>query len=132
MNASHVLVYVFLFIFVLGCLFQKGTIFDKGTTLEELGSVIIDETKEDTERIEAASNYCNIVQHCLEKNQIVPKEVVLKSFQIDKILWMDDTFAYGFRIKSQKQGDLPYNSCSVVCYFDGDEVCIIDFGFGTE
>lgn len=131
MNASHVLVFVFLFIFVLGCLFQKGTIFDKGTTLEQLGSVIIDETKEDTERIEAASNYCNIVQHCLEKNQIVPKEVVLKSFQVDKI-WMDNTFAYAFRIKSQKQGDFPYNSCSVICYFDGDEVCIIDFGFGTE
>ena len=78
MKASHVLVLAFPLALFLGCMFPKGTIFDKGKNLEQLGRVIIDETKEDVERIEAASNYCSVVRHCFGEKQIVPKEVVLK------------------------------------------------------
>ena len=131
MKASHVLVLAFPLALFLGCMFPKGTIFDKGKNLEQLGRVIIDETKEDAERIEAVSNYCSIVRYCLEKKQIVPKDVVLKSFQVDK-KWKDEVFAYGFRIKSQRQGDFPYNAYAVICYCDDDEVYAIDFGFGLE
>ena len=131
MKASHVLVLAFPLALFLGCMFSKGPIFDKGTNLEQLGRLIIDETKEDVERIEAVSNYCSIVRCCLEKKHIVPRDVVLKSFQVDK-KWKDEVFAYGFPVKSQRQGDYPYNACVVTCYFDDDEVYAIDFGFGVE
>ena len=130
MNASHMLVFAFPLVLFLGCVFPKGAVFDKGTTLEQLGRVIIDETKEDVERIEAASNYCSVVRHCFGEKQIVPKEVVLKSFQVDK--WKENVFAYGFRLKSNRQADFPYNSCVVLCYFDDDEVYAIDFDLGVE
>ena len=78
MNASHMLVFAFPLVLFLACVFPKGAVFDKGTTLEQLGRVIIDETKEDVERIEAASNYCSVVRHCFGEKQIVPKEVVLR------------------------------------------------------
>ena len=130
MNALHVLVFAFPLVLFLGCMCPKGAVFDKNTTLEQLGKVIIDETREDVERIEAVSNYCSVVRHSLGEKQIVPKEVVLKSFQVDK--WKEKVFAYGFRIKSYRQEDFPYNSCVVMCYFDADEVYAIDFGFGVE
>ena len=41
-------------------------------------------------------------------------------------------FAYGFRLKSNRQEDFPYNSCVVLCYFDDDEVYAIDFDLGVE
>ena len=105
MNASHMLVFAFPLVLFLGCVFPKGAVFDKGTTLEQLGRVIIDETKEDVERIEAASNYCSVVRHCFGEKQIVPKEVVLKSFQVDK--WKENVFCVWFSSKVEQTRRLP-------------------------
>jgi len=132
MNASHVLVFVFLFIFVLGCLFPKGTIFDKSITLEQLGSVIIDETKEDSERVVAVSNYCEVVRSCVKRRISVPKNVVLQSFRIEEKKCEGNVFAYGFRVKSPLEIDFPHNACTIVCRFDGDEVYSIDYDLGIE
>lgn len=115
-----------------GCTIAENISITERRTLEDLSNIIIDEAKEDVIRVAAASNYCEAVRHCLKRRIVVPKNIVLKSFRVDEKKWKDDVFAYGFRLKSPSETDIPHNACSVVCYFDGDKVYSIYYNLGNE
>ena len=128
------IVYMFLMplILCLGCTFSNGIPHSEMAALDHLGRIIIDDAKEDVERVVAASNYCEAVRHCLKRRIAVPKSTVLQSFLVDEQKWKSDVFAYGFRLESSLEADFPHNACTVVCYFDGDKVYSIYWNLGIE
>ena len=115
-----------------GCTFSNVMPLNERADMDYFGSVIIDETKEDSERIVAVSNYCEVVRSCVKRRISVPKNVVLQSFQIEEKKCEGNMFAYGFRVKSPLEIDFPHNACTIVCRFDGDEVYSIDYDLGIE